>query len=390
MDAPHVIEGIPVGRYVLHEASSPAGFTTAPDALFEVADSADVQAFSMSDVPTEASFAKLDAATGRPLAGAALQVFADDGDGRASGVPLYEWTSEEAPHVVIGIPIGAYVLHEVSAPAGYTTTDDVSFRVADSADMQMFSISDTPTETSFSKFDVATSRLLAGATLQVFADGGGGRPTGDVLYEWTSEEAPCVIEGIPTGSYVLHEATAPEGYATALDVPFKVVDVKGPQAFSMSDERIIVSFSKLDICTDKPLAGAALQVFADNGRGRLAGDLLYEWRSGKVPHVIKGIPVGRYILREAEAPEGYVVSDDVLFEVKDTAEAQAVTMYDELAVVPGTWDKTGYGLLLAMIALPVSLLGLALGLCWVRRLALRTWLRRKAHRDGGTDAVGGA
>ena len=41
------------------------------------------------------------------------------------------------------------------------------------------------------------------------------------------------------------------------------------------------------------------------------------------------LPIGKYMLREETAPEGYLVAKDVEFEVKDTAEVQKVVMVDE-------------------------------------------------------------
>ena len=41
------------------------------------------------------------------------------------------------------------------------------------------------------------------------------------------------------------------------------------------------------------------------------------------------LPVGKYILHEEAAPEGYQTAEDVAFEVKDTGEIQKAVMVDE-------------------------------------------------------------
>lgn len=48
--------------------------------------------------------------------------------------------------------------------------------------------------------------------------------------------------------------------------------------------------------------------------------------------MIERLPVGKYTLREESAPYGYKVAKDVIFEVKETAEIQKVSMKDEQAV----------------------------------------------------------
>lgn len=53
------------------------------------------------------------------------------------------------------------------------------------------------------------------------------------------------------------------------------------------------------------------------------------WVSTGEPHYIEKLPIGTYTLREEQAPDGYLVAEDITFEVKDTAEIQKVVMKDE-------------------------------------------------------------
>ena len=41
------------------------------------------------------------------------------------------------------------------------------------------------------------------------------------------------------------------------------------------------------------------------------------------------LPIGKYTLHEVSAPDGYLVTEDIIFEVKDTGEIQKVVMKDE-------------------------------------------------------------
>ena len=60
------------------------------------------------------------------------------------------------------------------------------------------------------------------------------------------------------------------------------------------------------------------------------GKLVEKWTSGEEPHYIEELPEGNYVLKEAIAPEGYKVSQDVEFKVASTGEFQKVVMKDEV------------------------------------------------------------
>ena len=58
------------------------------------------------------------------------------------------------------------------------------------------------------------------------------------------------------------------------------------------------------------------------------------------------LPIGRYTLREEQAPKGYLLTSDVTFEVKDTGEIQKVVMKDDTAkgkvILNKTEGRLGY------------------------------------------------
>ena len=55
------------------------------------------------------------------------------------------------------------------------------------------------------------------------------------------------------------------------------------------------------------------------------------WTSTEEAHYIEKLPIGKYTLREEQAPKGYLLTADVTFEVKDTGEIQKVAMKDDTA-----------------------------------------------------------
>lgn len=90
----------------------------------------------------------------------------------------------------------------------------------------------------------------------------------------------------------------------------------------MKDDVTKVEISKTDI-SGKELPGAKLTILDKDGK------VVESWTSTDKPHYIEMLPIGEYTLREESAPEGYLIAEDVKFEVKDTGEIQKVVMKDE-------------------------------------------------------------
>ena len=157
------------------------------------------------------------------------------------------------------------------------------------------------------------------------------------------------------------ETLPADGYVTAEKITFTVEDTAEVQKIEMKDDVTKVEISKTDI-SGKELPGAKLTVLDKEG------NVVESWTSTDEPHYIEMLPIGEYILREESAPEGYLVAEDVAFEVKDTGEIQKVVMKDEAepqetpetpkpapkSDTPKTGDDTNMTLWLALCALALA------------------------------------
>lgn len=133
----HLVQDIPAGKYTLKELAAPDGYQIATDISFEVDENNKVTATgatveSKDDIPlivmfdevTRTDISKVDATTGKELAGAELKLY-DWND-----VLVESWTSSNEPHKVYGLVVGkTYRLSESIAPIGYAKTTDVNFTV---------------------------------------------------------------------------------------------------------------------------------------------------------------------------------------------------------------------------------------------------------------------
>ena len=115
-------------KYTLHELSSPEGYETSPDVVFEVENTEDSQIVTMVDkkiIIKGEPFVKISKIDkdGNLLSGAELQLLDSDGN------VIEEWTSNDKEHNIDAkLEVGKqYTLHEVSAPKGYQRSEDITF-----------------------------------------------------------------------------------------------------------------------------------------------------------------------------------------------------------------------------------------------------------------------
>ena len=184
---------------------------------------------------------------------------------------------------------------------------------------------DAPTTIRVSKVDITTHEEVEGAALQVT------NQDGNVIDEWISGSEPHMIEGklIAGETYVLTETLAPtkQGYVPAISIEFVVQDDGKVQTVFMQDDYTKLFIHKTDIATGEELPGATLQIIGENG------EIIAEWISESEPHYIERIPAGKYTLIETAAPDGYIVSKSVEFEILPTGEIQSVEMKDDFTKI---------------------------------------------------------
>ena len=237
-----------------------------------------------------------------------------------------------------------YTLVETNPADGYVTAGDIKFMITALSDGSQVMSYDSDTETyvetgeytvtmydditkvQISKVDITDEKELPGAGLTIYDE------DGNEVETWTSTDEAHYIEMLPIGTYTLHEEITPDGYVTANDITFEVMDTAEIQTVTMVDDITKVEISKVDIGGEE-LSGAELTLYDEDG------NVIDEWTSTDEAHYIEMLPVGTYTLHEVTAPTGYQVASDIVFTVEDTGEIQHVTMVDETEVAT---PKTGF------------------------------------------------
>ena len=259
------------------------------------------------------------------------------------------------------LPVGSYEITEIKVPNGFLQLDKpVTFEIKNIKDYdtdkdgdfikEVVVKNEQPTGTILLdkeiaiREDVDTSlidtsdlsgiefKLTAKEDIIDMADGSKIYTKGQEINKYNlTKDGKLTISELPMGTYEIEETKTLDGLVlnrnkyevkfTQKDLVTKVYDEK----LDISNDTTLVEFSKTDVTGDKELAGAKLSVIDTDG------NLVDEWTSTEKTHKIEGLTIGKeYTLKEEIAPEGYVISNEVKFTIKDTNEIQKVNMKDKI------------------------------------------------------------
>lgn len=225
---------------------------------------------------------------------------------------------------VADLPVDSrYYIKELAAPEGYVTDQEpqeFTFEYQGSGTSvaeYAFTFEDEQTTVELSKADLTDKKELPGASLKVTDE------DGNTVDEWVSKEEAHIIKGLIVGKkYKMTETKPVDGYVTAESIEFTVENTKEVQKHQMLDDVTKVEISKKDITDSSEVPGAKLIILDKDGKK------VESWTSKDKPHMVEKLPVGEYTLREEQAPDGYLIAEDVKFTVKDTGKVQKVKMKD--------------------------------------------------------------
>ena len=215
-----------------------------------------------------------------------------------------------------------YTVEEIGKTAGYIST------VTGNA-TEGFIITNTITSVKISKVDITGQKELAGAHIQILGK------DGNVVDEWDSTWESHEVTGLKTGEkYTLRETVAPDGYTITADTVFSLKEdgtldkdntsttISADGTLLVEDSRTSVKVSKVDISDGEELEGAHIQIIDQDG------NVVDEWDSTKEAHVTEKLKTGKiYTLRETVAPDGYLLTSDTTFVLKEdgTVDAEKTT-----------------------------------------------------------------
>ena len=196
------------------------------------------------------------------------------------------------------------MLKELTPPAGYYVSSqefllDAAYRGQDVETVELTcEVENQPFVVAFTKYDLTNREELPGAQLEVIGE------DGKLVDSWISGDKPHTIRELAVGkNYILRETKPADGYATAEEIEFTVLDMSGSeteiqiQEIKMYDDVTKVQISKKDFTTKENLPGAKIQLWRAEEEGDKS-HLVEEWISGDKPHYIEKLQIGRASCRE--------------------------------------------------------------------------------------------
>ena len=208
-----ILRRVPAGAYILEELSAPEGYIKGLPAGVVVEETGELQKTKMTDFTTKILVSKVDGAESSTVY--VLDMSRTDASGEPARIgkvtenktactqeqtagarlALYEaervYTSDLEQH-----PAGTYLRRKSSQPLRYLSTDSRS-----------------------------------GAVRELTA-------------EWTTEDTPLYLEGIPAGEYLLEEISAPSGMVSAPAMEVVVDPVRQVQFFTLYNDHTKVEIEK--------------------------------------------------------------------------------------------------------------------------------------------------
>ena len=327
---PYIIRGLDNGTYYLEEVTPPPGYLlNEKKVTININDNERVYTYNISNEKNKVEIVKRDASTGEIIAGATLKVTNSSGD----EVETFVTTTE--PYIISGLTPGQYVLEEISAPAGYVSSNSkIIFEVLNTGKVQEVSL-----DSDFISISVNNKKLVIDAKGKEGYSFNLKDSNGNLVEKINVTDKVYTSKELDLGDYSLEEVSVPDGN----------IKNKTPYYFSVTDSNIVssinytndftkVEISKKDITNSEEVAGAHLVIKDSNGK------VVEEWTSTDTPHYIERLPVGKYTLTETIAPDGYILNTSVVdFEVLETGEVQTAVMFNSKPVeVPNTSSNAIY------------------------------------------------
>lgn len=245
------------------------------------------------------------------------------------------------------LPCGKYYVKEIKAAEGYLESSEI-FEVDASYTGEngektlefYYKMMNTKTEVQIRKTDLYTGKDIEGAKLCVVE-----KSSGKKVAEWTTDGKLKSLEGLKLSEakdavYVLKEMMPAEGYVTADDIEFKLIQMKdetgrylnsirilvregeswkelSENVIEMKDDVTKVEVQKVDKNTKKLLGGAKLELRDSSGK------VAASWTSSeKEGFYIERLPIGTYRVIETEKMDGYTEAKPLVVKVLDKDEKQ--------------------------------------------------------------------
>jgi uncharacterized repeat protein (TIGR01451 family) len=327
------------GYYVVTETRSADGYILDGEPQTDLVQSGKVTVHEVLNTPMSGLLiVKTDSVTGKPLPGAVFDVKRADGqlvtgnilDGNqpntennsqnrtasANGDISGSYTTDANGRILInGLDAGQYTVTERKAPDGYELDTEVHSVTVVSGKMATLRLTNTPLSgIRLTKVDSLTKKPIYNVEFMLFDSN---NKVVGVYYTDNNGRIDFPAD-IAAGRYTIRETRAADGYfldeipKTIEFVPGKVTEVVWENTPQMGQIQIIKKAGDDNevngLPAGTPLEGAVFEVY-----NQKTGNLVDRFVSGSDGRAVSSpLPIGRYLVKEVQAPRYYKLSDRVL------------------------------------------------------------------------------
>ena len=245
------------------------------------------------------------------------------------------------------LPCGKYYVREIKAAEGYLESSEIfeidASYTGEKGEKNLefsFELENRKSEIKIRKTDLYTGKDIEGAARCVVEEDSGRK-----CAEWTSDGKIKTLTGLKISGeeehrYLLKEINPPQGYVTAKDVRFKLVQDKNDigeylntvtimvfengvwkaaekNILQMQDDITKIEIKKIDSKTGKMISGANLELRDNDGK------VCAVWTSSeKEGFILERLPIGTYRIIETEKMNGYKEAKPMVIEILDSEKMQ--------------------------------------------------------------------
>ena len=317
----YLLDKLAVGKYYLEEIEAPSGYVLNKEKVaFEVTATTKNLQVVFKNKKNRLKLGKIDATTKDYLAGAKMKL--SDSDGKT----VKEFTSESNLTTITGLKAGTYYLEEIEAPNGYIkNTAKNKIVITNTSDEVTSTIENKKIKVSLSKVDADTNKQIAGVLFELLDS------SKNVIGTFTTTDTKTDISSLKSlkeGDYYLREKSTKDGYVLDNSLhKFTINSSNYDFTITLKNKLNEVRLGKIDAKTKKYIKGATLKLSSVTYSDFEPVTFVSEENATS----IKGLKVGKYILEEVKAPEGYVTSNSkIYFDVTSSGEVKTETIKNDI------------------------------------------------------------
>ncbi|QTR75467.1 choice-of-anchor A family protein [Bacillus cytotoxicus] len=325
-----ISKDLPIGEYKIVEIEAPAGYELSKDKVIVTVKQKEtvemmVKNKKAPDPVGRVKLKKVDTDNvDKTLAGAKFNLV----DGNEKVVEKLE-TDEKGEAISKDLPIGEYKIVEIEAPAGYELSKDkviVTVKQKETVEMMVKNkkAPDPVGRVKLKKVDTDNvDKTLAGAKFNLVD---GNEKVVEKLE--TDEKGEAISKDLPIGEYKIVEIEAPAGYELSKDKVIVTVKQKETVEMIVKNKKAPDSVGQIEIekvdaeDSSMKLKGAMFQILNKDG---IEVGILTTDEKGKA--ISKQLALGKYMIKEIKAPDGYMLlRDSIEIEVTEMEGTQKITV----------------------------------------------------------------